>query len=445
MPTNNFFTSAEMENTQRQYLTDAAVLYQNATDVWGMAMDAPKEDINALGIKQPLELSPNPSLAVVDLDGGVTPTIGARNLHNMTISYGQLMAGSGRTYEALLNNNKETAGDQLIRNATSDAQQFAAFLNCYASRGDGTAALATISSNYGTPDNDSARCNGTYDAIGVSQLVVNGHYKFYDTTGVTQRTGTVGAGAIQMTSKDASDANFASNIPSDVVATDIIVPEIGTTNAATGFIAGLPYIIDSSTTYFGLSRSTYSGLQSYENALSGALTAASLVTTYYGIRQRGGYGFGAGQKLEDMLRILMNVSTHQTYQTLSYNSGAAIGGLRQIRDSGSNPGLDLGYKDFEFTWFGAPIQLCNHLRGDEIYFANPKHLRKAVLKNVGGIADGMPQSGWVNMVNSDGVPILAQAQYRDFVGQFWSPTPHKLGKLSAVQFSSVITQKAAQV
>ncbi|TXH51767.1 MAG: hypothetical protein E6Q97_17590 [Desulfurellales bacterium] len=442
MPTNNPFSVSEQNNAARVYLEETVKNYQNEADIWSMASDWTDTPINNLGTQVPLELSPNPSLSVVDLNGGATPTIGARNLDKMTINYGQLMQGRGFTYEALLNNNKETAEDEVMASIESDVKQFMAFLNAYVSRGDGTAGLATISSNYGTPDNNSARCNGTYDSIGVSQLVVNGYYKFYDATGATQRTGTVGSGAIQMTSKDASDANFGSDIPSDVVATDIIVPEIGTTNAATGFIAGLPYIIDSAGTYFGKARATFTGLQAYENALSGALTAGSLMSTYEGITQRGGY---FKEKLEDSLWILLNVSMHQTYYNLALSSGAAIGGLRTIQDTGNNPGLDLGYKNFEFTWFNAPMKKCNMLRGDEIYFCNPKYFKKAVLKDVGGLAKGIQPEGGVMLVNSDGVPILTKANYHDFVGQFFSPTPHKLGKISAIQYSGVITQKAAQV
>lgn len=438
------FTAAEQSNAQRVYISETAKVYQNQTDLWSLASDWEDSPINYKGLQVPLELSPNPSLGTPDLDGGATPTIGARNLDSMTVNYGQLMQGRGVTYAARLNNNKETAEDELMASIESDMEQLINFLNAYVSRGDGTLALATISANYGTPDNDSARCNGTYDSIGVSQLVVNGLYKFYDATGATQRTGTVGSAAIQMTSKDSSDANFASNIPSDVVATDIIVPEINPTNAATGFIAGLPYIIDSSGTYFGKARATYTGLQAYEYALSGALTASALMTTYAGMKQRGGYfGGGLGDDLLDSLWILVNISGWQTYYNLSLNSGAAIGGLRTIHDTGKNPGLDLGYKDVMFTWFGAPIKVCNQTRGDEIYFLNPKYLKKAVLKDVGQI--GMPNANDAMLVNSSGVPVLTNANYHDFVGQFFSPTPHKLGKISGVQFSGVATQKASQV
>lgn len=442
MPTNNPFSVSEQNNAARVYLEETVKNYQNEADIWSMASDWTDTPINNLGTQVPLELSPNPSLSVVDLNGGATPTIGARNLDKMTINYGQLMQGRGFTYEALLNNNKETAEDEVMASIESDVKQFMAYLNAYVSRGNGTAALAEISANYngGTPT--VATTNDTYDSIGNSQLVAGGWYKIYNAAGDTPRSAGVGAGPFQLSTKSATDCTFASNLPTDFVDGDIIVPEIGTTNAATGFIAGLPYIIDNVGTYFGKARATFTGLQAYENALTGALTASSLMSTYEGITQRGGY---FKEKLEDSLWILLNVSMHQTYYNLALSSGAAIGGLRTIQDTGNNPGLDLGYKNFEFTWFNAPMKKCNMLRGDEIYFCNPKYFKKAVLKDVGGLAKGIQPEGGVMLVNSDGVPILTKANYHDFVGQFFSPTPHKLGKISAIQYSGVITQKAAQV
>ena len=84
---NNPFTSSEQQNAQREYITTTAKNYQNETDVWSMADNWTDTPINAKGTKVPLELSPNPSLSVPDLDGGATPTIGSRNLDNMQITY----------------------------------------------------------------------------------------------------------------------------------------------------------------------------------------------------------------------------------------------------------------------------------------------------------------------------------------------------------------------
>lgn len=450
------FTSSEQQNAQRTFLHETAVNYQNEADVIQMAQDWTETPINDIGIKVPLELSPNPSLKIVDLDGGSTPEIGARNLDNMTVNYGQLMQGAGVTYEALLNNNKETAGDQEARRMESDAKQFVKFLNDFVSRGDGTMALATASANYDSSTATTKRtfvANGSTDTIGPSQVVVGGWYQIWDSAGTTQRvsndtesTGFHVASSYQVDSKTAANIVFTSGtvLPDDYVSTDILVPVTGTTNAATGFIAGLPYIIDSGGTYFGKTRSSVTGLQAYENALSGALTAGELVETYMGISQRGGYGFGMGTELVDQLWLVMGITQKQNYYGLSLSSGAVVGGIHQFNhDPNGKPKYDIGMRNFDFSWFGAPIKTCNSVRGDEIYFLNPKYLKKAILKNYGEAAHGFGEGR--QLVDTNGVPILTKASYRDFIGQFFSPTPHRLGKISGITVTGLISQKSAMV
>lgn len=445
------FTSTEQQNAQRTYLHETAVNYQNEADVFSMASDWIDTPINDIGIKVPLELSPNPSLKVVNIDGGSVGGVGARDLDFMQINYGHLMAGSSNTYEALLNNNKETAGDQTARSIESDVKQFTKYLNDFVSRGDGTWALATASASYLGTDATTKRtfvANGSADSIGPSQVVKGQWGQIYDATGATVRVAgaTPADGIFQVESKTAANIVFASgqSLPTDYVSTDIFVPELGVANAATAFVAGLPYIIDNGGTYFGKTRSTTTQLQAYENALAGSLTAGELVETYMGISQRGGYGFGMGTELVDQLWLLMGITQKQNYYNLTLSSGAIVGGVHQFNhDPNGKPKMDIGMKNFDFSWFGAPIKTANSVRGDEIYFLNPKCFKKAILKNVGQASHGFGDD--IQLRNTTGVPLLAKADYRDFVGQFFSPTPHKLGKISGITITGLITQKAAMV
>lgn len=450
------FTSTEQQNAQRTYLAETAINYQNEADVIGMASDWTDTPINDIGVKVPLELSPNPSLAVVNLDGGTVPIAQARDLDSMTVNYGQLAMGSAVTYEALLNNNKETSGDQEARRIESDAKQFVKFINDYVSRGDGTAALATASANFDSASATTKRtlvANGSADTIGPSQVVVGGWYQIFDSTGATQRvsndtesTGFTDASSYQVASKTAANIVFTSGtvLPDDYVSGDILVPVVRTTNAATGTIIGLPHMADSAGTYFGKARASVTQLQAYENAVAGSLTAGELVETYMGIKQRGGYGFGSGVELIDQLWLVCGVTQQQNYYNLSLSSGAVVGGIHQINhDAGSKPSYDLGVKNFTFTWFGAPMKVCNSVRGDEIYFLNPKVMKKAILKNIGESAHGFGSSR--QLLNTDGVRTYANADYRDFIGQFFTPTPHKIGKISGITVTGLISQKAAMV
>ena len=72
---NNPFTSTEQQNAQRTFLHETAINYQNESDVFGMAQDYDNELINDIGIKVPLELSPNPSMKAINIDGGSVPGI----------------------------------------------------------------------------------------------------------------------------------------------------------------------------------------------------------------------------------------------------------------------------------------------------------------------------------------------------------------------------------
>jgi hypothetical protein len=325
------------------------------------------------------------------------------------------------------------------------AKQFASFLNSYVSRGDGTMALATISANYsgGTPT--IATCNGSTDSIGTTQLATNGYYLFYDATGVTQRVGTVGAGAIQLASRTGTACTFASNIPSDVVATDIIVPQIGgNTDASTG-LYGLPIIDDSAGTYFGKARATYGGLASYEKTSAGTLTAGMMSETYWSIVQRGGYFNGMGSSTFDKaLWTVMSTGNAQNYQSLSLNAGALVSSPQTFMHTGTAPKNDIGFASFDQTWYGSPLWYANSVRGDEIYFMGKDSLRRAILKDVGDVDSRFPANGSLQNLNSSAAYLQARVKIMDFFGQVYAPEPFKIGKISGLTLVTP-TQKGTMV
>lgn len=439
------FSSSELSNAQVQELSKVYQLYQNKTDLWGWLEKVPDDAINASGLKVPFEISPNPSLAQGTGNNDAFATAQGGNYDNFNVTYTNLNAGDNQTYAALLNRNAGTSEDMIRYEQRSSAQQFASFLNSYASMGDSTAALATVSSNYSGGSATTAVCNGSTDSIGPSQLVAGGYYLFYDATGATQRTGTVGAGAIQLSSKTAANAVFGANIPSDVVATDIIVPQLGTTDA-TGGLYGLPIIIDSAGTYYGKARSSFNGLASYEKTSAGSLTAGMLAETYWFTVQRGGYMTGSGTTdLLDALWLVANTGNMQAYYALSLNSGAVVSSPYTFQHVGdTRPSGDLGMANMNFTWFGAPMKVGNRIRGDELYYFNPKKIRRAILKDVGDIAPGMPAADYLQNINGDGAYLQARLRYLDFWGAIYSPEPFALSKISGVTLTSP-SQKASMV
>lgn len=427
------FSSSEVSNAQVAYQQGVYTLFQNETDLWGKISKMPKDQVNATGIQVSFLRFPNPSLSYGTGNNDAYATAGAGDYDNFTVGYVNINAANIQTVAGVLNANKRTAEDMVDFEVQESAKQFASFLNSYVSRGDGTMALATISANYsgGTPT--IATCNGTTDSIGTTQLATGGYYLFYDATGATQRTGTVGAGAIQLTSRTGTACTFASDIPSDVVTTDIIVPQIGGATDASAGLVGLPLIDDSAGTYFGKARATYGGLAAYEKASAGTLTAGMMTETYWAIVQRGGYFNGNGSTtLDKKLWTVMNAGNAQNYQSLSLNSGALVSSPQTFMHTGEAPKNDIGFATFDQTWFGSPIWYANSVRGDEIYFLGKDSLRRAILKDVGDVDGRFPASGNLQNIDGSGNFLQARVKIMDFFGNVFCPEPYKIGKISGL-------------
>lgn len=440
------FTSTALANAQVQTLADLYQLYQNKTDLWSWFEKMPQDRVNASGIKVPIETSPNPSFSYGLGNNGAFATPQAPIFDYYTVNYAFANAGSIQAYAAYLNRSLNTTTNMIQAVEASDAKQFASMLNRYASRGNGTMALATTSAAYvgGTPT--IATCNGATDSIGTTHLVKGGYYYFFSPDGVTQRVGTVGAGAIQLASATGSVATFATNIPSDVVIGDIIVPQFGDAANASYGLYGLPIMNSSSLAYFGKSRTTTPGLASYEKTSAGALTASMLSETYFATAQRGGWFTGNGTtNLQDSLYLVSNTGNQQAYYALSLSSGAVVGSpMRFNSTNDSRPQLDIGFNTLNTTWFGAPIQVGNDIRGDELYFMSRKSVRRAILKDVGPISNGFPASEYLQSISSTGDYQTARIRFMDFWGQLFVPNPFRIGKISGITLVAP-TQKAVNV
>ena len=439
------FNSSEVTNAQVQELTKVYKLYQNETDLWNWAKAWPKEKVNASGTKVPIQLSANPSLSYGTGNNDAYATAQASNYDNFNVTYVQLNQGLIETVAGVLNSNANTSEDMVRYEQRTSAQQFANFLNCYISRGDSTMALATASANYSGGSPTVITCNGTTDSIGTSQVVTGMYGYWYDATGATQRTGAVGSGVLQVASKSTTALTFTSNVPSDIVATDIFVPQIGGNTDASAGMYGLPIIVDSSGTYYGKSRSSYNGLASYEKTSAGTLTAGMLYETYMAVVQRGGWFKGdGGTNLDASLYMVMNTGNQATYYGLSLNAGALTSSPQTFMHTGTRPANDIGMQGVDITWFGCPIKIGNDIRGDEIYFLGREELRTAILKDVGQVDPRFPAGNSLQSISSAGAYQQARINYMDFFGNVFAPQPYRLGKISGITLNT-ITQKATVV
>jgi len=415
---------------QRKYLADCVMSYQREADLLPLVEKmSEKVQTNYNGRQQPIQTSPNASFGFGNPNGGDLVTPSAGSYTSILIPYVWANIGVQINYENLMNEGREMAvASQQARELKDVAHQMTKWMNRYYSAGNGTAAIATVSANYsgGTPT--IATCNGSTDTIGCSFVEVGQRVLVYDATGATQRTGTVGAGAITIASKTGTALTGSSNFPSDMVATDIIVPE-QVVSAATGW-AGLPYIISASGTYFGKSRTTYPTLQSTVVNLSGALTAASLFKTWSLVFQKNGKS--------PSFEMCTNITMNQAYYELT---APVSGGNHYFVHTGdSRPQMDVGGSDFDFTWFGTRIRRLLDAPGKSIFFVNWDVMKIANLKDLGELKD-LPAGGWLNAINTTGGYTASKQTWRDVARQNFSPEPFRLGVLDNITVTGFAMQK----
>lgn len=422
-----FDAANQVSKAQRVYTEGIYAAYANKPDFlrW-FEQKTDEVPTNYLGRQVTIETGPNPSLAYGNPDGGDFATPGNPTLDNLTVTYQWMNAGFEQTLAAMMNNNKETVDDPFKRAVKSSAKQFSQWLNYYVSAGNGVTGLAIASASYagGTPT--VMVTNGATDGFGATRVVPLQYGFVYDPTGTTQRVGTVGAGVLRIASKTKTSITFTTNLPSDYIIGDIFVPEGGNTVG----VKGLPYLIGNSGNLFNKSRTSIPQLQSQVIAVSGALTAASILQLYAQMGQATDTD-DSGQT--DWFTIAMAWAQWYNYVSLTTVSPTFM------HDSGGRPGADVGAKSLQTTWFGAPMRRFKWLRADELYMLSlkaedgQKSFAMATLKKVGQILPGMPASDWVQAINGTTSSYrTARQQFLDFAGDAYVRNPYAQGRLTGL-------------
>lgn len=422
----------QTSKAQRVYIEGIYETYQNKADFLRF-IESKTEEVptNYLGRQVVLETGPNPSLSSGNLDGGDLAIPGNPTLENLLVTYQWLNSGFEQSYGSILNNNKETVDDPFKRAVKSSAKQFAQWLNYYVSAGNGLTGLAIASANYnaGTPTIFTA--NGATDGFGATRPEVFQYGYIYDATGTTQRTGTVGAGVLRVASKTKTALTFTTNIPSDTVIGDIFVPEGGNTIG----IKGLPYLINNTGNYFNKSRTSIPGLQSQVLAVSGALTAAAILTLYAAVGMASNNDDEDTSNLDD---ITLAVAWAQWYNYISLTTITPT----FMHTAGGRPSSDIGNKSLMTTWFGAPIRRFKWLRSDHLYMLQLRdNFKMATLKKVGALMT-LPAGDWVNSINgTTSTYKAARSKWMDFAGDHYCRRPYQQGVATGLTMS-VAMQKS---
>lgn len=417
----------QVSKAQRVYLEGIHDAYQKEADFYRFFTHEIEEVATSYtGRQVVLETKANPSLSFGSLDNGDLATPNNPTLDNFLVTYQWLNCGFRESYGSILNNDKETVGDPQRRALKSSAKQFVQWMNYYLSDGDGTTRLATASANYagGTPT--VMTCNGSTDSLGATRIVDGQRGYIYDSTGTTQRTGTVGSGVLTVSSHTKTAITFTSNAPSDFVSGDIFVPE-GTNTTG---IKGLPYLVKDTGNYFNKSRSSVTQLQSQIITVSGALTAALLLRLHALCAQ------ASGDAIEDRPgTFCMAYAQWYNYMGLitpvSYNFNGVSG-------EGSRPPADVGFKSTAVTWFGAPMKCFLQINGNSIYRLQLDTFKMATLKKPGQLHPALPIGGgeWAQQLSTTaGNYAAGREKWMDFAGDAFTTMPFKQGALLSINMT----------
>lgn len=429
------FDATAYSEAQREYIADTIeIAYQQVTDfLKRLESTASKEPTNFRGRRVPLEVSANASLAFGNPDGGDLAKPGSPKFNHLQIPYVHVNIGLETSYNAILNEGRETVGNAFEQIAESTAKTLMKRLNIYASNGDGTTKLGIVSAR---TSNAVLTLDGATDTIGATQLIEEQRVLIWDPTGTTQRVGTVGSGTIriasltQTTITRGTGASGDIDWPSDVVAGDIVCPEGATPSVG---MKGIPYINNNVGDYFGLARSVVRAVQStIVPAAGGALSAAFLQAARSRTKQRSGQ---FGTRENGITELAMGITQHDAYATLLTPIS-----FQHITDG--RPKGDLGFASQEFTWFGTPLNEYADWLGTRVDFLNMKHLKIANCKEVGALK-GMPINDELQSFNgTTGVYRMAKSRYWDCARDNFSPSPYRLGAVTGLSVSGLSQQKS---
>ena len=419
---------AQVNPVLQEYIdkTVTQVFEEEADFLKMLKQETEDKPTNYRGRRIPIKLTRNPSLAASSPNGGILATPGAHTNNYLTVTYQWLHSGFEQTYEAILNNAQNPVTDQTREGIDSTISTLTYWANCYASNGDGTMRLALTTAAYdGTNSTTKKTCatSGAVDGLGATQLVVGQKILFFDPTGATQRTGTVGNGALTIATISKTGFTTTTDMPSDVALGDIVVPE-GTAASATA-IKGVPFLAaTTSGSYFGTSKTTYPQLAPTTTAAGGAVTAALLLNLHGKMRNR----MGANPNYT----VAMSSAQHYAYTNLV---GASTTPQYYLHDSNTRPQYDIGGKNIdELSFWGKPIKFFIRLRADQLYFLNMKAIKVAMLKKIGRILD-MPAADGLQMIDSNGNYLAATQKWFDTAFDIYSADPRQLGAMTGLTWS----------
>jgi hypothetical protein len=238
---------------------------------WSRCQDTPSKTVNLRGEKWKVRTLYNESESGASFDGPAVATGSASQFQNLYVPYRTISTTGLISQEALDNDDGKSMYHPLVEEMNSTKLLAFKKLQRHCLMGDGTGRIA-VTTDVETGSTVTCAPGTSFGNKGVQFVKPGKVVQIYDATGATKRTG---GGADKLTVSTSTLPNrstgvitFTTAAPTDVVATDIIVPE----GMAARGVNGLPYWVANSGSLFELSRATYPGLSStMVDGSSGAL------------------------------------------------------------------------------------------------------------------------------------------------------------------------------
>jgi hypothetical protein len=109
------------------------------------------------------------------------------------------------------------------------------------------------------------------------------------------------------------------------------------------------------------------------------------------------------------------------------------------------PGIDVGGKNLQFTWFGARLRPFYWIQGSTLYLLDftDEQFKQATLKSPGQLT-ALPLGEWWNQIDATSAnPIASRAKWWDFAGDFYCRTPFKQSVMTGLTVSGLTQVKSS--
>jgi len=301
------------------------------------------------------------------------------------VTTAHLESGLEIDYDAWVNNeNGDAIIDAVVRNVTTQLGFFNKMRDIFASRGNGTAVLATASA---TSANGATTitCNGASDYIGTTNIFPGMQLDAYDATLATQRnTSSINVQSVSGTVITVT----AMVLGSSIINTDVLIPA-----GQTAGLAGVPYHVAATGAYFDKADRTLTpGLVASIISSAGTLSAALMIKLVMYVGRR-----AQTMNLEEHAWFT-STTIWPVYRNIAYtNSRFVWNEQRPTTDIGQKGRSKKKFKDLSFD--GDPIYVFKYWVPDRMDFLRVQDFEHVVLKEVGPMMS--PAGDWLQAFNGD--------------------------------------------